>query len=91
MREWRENNKGLQSAYYRAYNLNKLKRVPVWSEVEAIREFYANRPDGYEVDHIIPLFGKLVSGLHVLSNLQYLTESENSKKSNKFDIEEFNK
>lgn len=89
-KNWREKNKGLMLAYYRAYNLAKAKRVPKWSEVQQIRDFYANRPKGYEIDHIVPLFGRNVSGLHVIANLQYLTESENSQKSNKFDIEEFN-
>lgn len=89
MRAWREKNKKKQTAYYRAYNLAKMTRVPTWSETKSIRKFYAECPDGFEVDHIIPLFGKLVSGLHVLRNLQYLTASENSKKSNKFNPEGF--
>jgi len=33
-----------------------------------------------EVDHIIPLQGKLVSGLHVSWNPQYLTKPDNGKK-----------
>ena len=39
---------------------------------------------GFEVDHIIPLNGKSVSGLHTLCNLQVLTISQNRKKGNKY-------
>ncbi len=37
-----------------------------------------------EVDHVIPLRGKLISGLHVWDNLQLLDRLLNTKKGNKF-------
>ena len=62
-------------------------RIPNWlSEMErkSIEQFYANCPTKMIVDHIIPLCGTNVSGLHILSNLQYISPSENSKKGNIF-------
>lgn len=46
-------------------------------EKEMIRSFYANRPDGYHVDHIIPLCR---GGTHTIDNLQYLTPHQNMYK-----------
>lgn len=64
----------------------KLLRTPRWSQEDEIKKFYDNRPEGMQVDHIVPLQGALVSGLHVIENLQYLTESENKSKGNKWQI-----
>lgn len=68
----------------------RLKRVPRWLgevEIERIRELYKEaRRKGLHVDHIIPLQGTNVSGLHVYSNLQLLTKSENSSKRNSYSI-----
>jgi hypothetical protein len=62
-------------------------RTPCWSDLTAINNFYKNCPKGYHVDHVIPLRGKLVSGLHVLNNLQYMLASDNMTKHNKYIID----
>ena len=85
---WAKNNKGLVTAKTIKRKLAKLKRTPNWSNLDKIEQFYIDCPKGYEVDHIIPLQGKLVSGLHVLENLQYLTPKENRSKGHSFDIED---
>jgi hypothetical protein len=38
----------------------------------AIQAFFDACPIGYYVEHIIPVGGRKISGLHVLANLQYL-------------------
>ena len=50
---------------------------------DGIRKFYKNCPARMVVDHVIPLQGKQVSGLHVIWNLQYLTPAQNMSKGNK--------
>jgi hypothetical protein len=68
-----------------AIRKHKIKQqCPKWADKAKIRGIYLNCPSGYHVDHIVPLKGKTVSGLHVEYNLQYLTASENLKKHNKF-------
>lgn len=62
-----------------------INQTPKWADLDKIAEIYRNRPKGYHVDHIIPLNGKLVSGFHIESNLQYLSASENLSKSNNFE------
>lgn len=70
----------------------KLQRTPSWANQQLIDAFYleARRLEDltgikFHVDHIIPLQGELVSGLHVASNLQLLPAHENISKSNNFE------
>lgn len=63
----------------------KKHRTPPWADQVAIQQVYELCPKGLAVDHIIPLQGELVSGLHVPNNLQYLTREANSAKNNKFE------
>ena len=63
--------------------------TPEWADLKKIKEIYFNRPDGYHVDHIIPLQSEIVCGLHVPENLQYLPAYTNRAKGNKFNPMEF--
>ena len=69
----------------RARQAARQQRTPPWADLAAIKAFYEACPDDMVVDHVIPLRGRTVSGLHVLINLQYLTPAANLAKGNRFD------
>jgi hypothetical protein len=91
---WIANNPEKTRAMAAARRAAKSFRTPVWADLKAIELVYAEAArltttTGilHEVDHVIPLRGAKVSGLHVHGNLQILTESENMAKGNRFYIE----
>jgi 5-methylcytosine-specific restriction endonuclease McrA len=96
MKTWRITNAAKCAASTAKYQASKLNATPAWltkEQLAQIREFYvlakelqwlSDPTDPLEVDHIVPLQGENVSGLHVPWNLQILPESLNIKKSNKF-------
>lgn len=63
------------------------QHTPKWVNTLLISTIYRNCPQNCHVDHIIPIRGVLVSGLHVPENLQYLPIKENLQKSNKYIIQ----
>lgn len=75
-------------------NACKKLRTPPWIDKQAFKPIYQRCKDviaetglPHDVDHIIPLQGETVSGLHVPWNLQILPSSINRAKSNKFQQE----
>lgn len=65
--------------------------TPKWADRKAIKAVYdealrLTKITGvrHEVDHIVPLKGERVSGLHVHWNLRAIPHHENRKKSNRF-------
>lgn len=83
--EYKRKNKGKYAALEAKRRASKLKATPKWADLKAIEDFYNNCPEGYHVDHIVPLQGKHVCGLHVLDNLQYLPAKENIMKGNRYE------
>lgn len=55
------------------------RHTPPWVNKKELRAIYKNKPEGFDVDHMIPLKGKTVSGLNVPWNLQYLESNYNRK------------
>ena len=86
-----ENNRAKCNAKVSKRYHAKLQRIPKWANLDKIALIYAEaqrltEETGIEhhVDHIIPIQGKRVSGLHVESNLRVITKEENLRKGNRF-------
>ena len=83
--------------YYNALTCVRKRRhrqaTPKWVTTEeklAMRQLYVEASrltkmtgERYVVDHVIPLLGETVCGLHTIKNLRVMTQEENLKKSNK--------
>jgi hypothetical protein len=89
-REWSARNPEKEAARAAKRRAAKIKATPRWADQEKIKFFYSmacemTKKHGvqYEVDHIIPLRGKNVCGLHCEQNLQVITAEENMRKGNK--------
>lgn len=73
------------------YRSTKLQATAKWGNEFFIQEAYRlaalrTKVFGYpwHVDHIVPLQGRIVCGLHVENNLQVIPGKDNNKKSNKW-------
>ena len=61
--------------------------TPKWVDVAEMVNIYGNTPEGMSVDHIVPLAGVGVSGLHVPWNLRYIDKGRNGAKGNRIDLD----
>ena len=95
VKEWRLNNplklKTLRSVANAKRRAAELNANVSYANKDAIKRIYRTRDilntfgeTKYCVDHIIPLRGKLVCGLHHEDNLQIITSTHNLTKSNRF-------
>jgi hypothetical protein len=81
---WKKKYPERNAASRMRYHTAQIQRLPAWADLTAIKQVYAEaQKQGLVVDHIYPLRGELVSGLHVANNLQLLTKSKNSSKGNR--------
>lgn len=92
-KRWAAKNTHRVTAKSKARKAAKRQRTPTWltpADHDAMARLYLEAievgelvGEPYHVDHIIPLQGETVSGLHVPWNLQVLRGVENVSKSNK--------
>lgn len=95
-KNWRKTKPHLNAAKEAKRRSAKLLRTPLWlceQQLLEIMQYYELAAHitketniRHEVDHIIPLQGKNVSGLHVPWNLQIITEIENCSKGNRCNL-----
>ncbi len=85
--EWKRNNKELLAFYTQTRAAALIRATPIWANLDAVRRIYAeahklrqSTGDVYHVDHIVPLKGKTVCGLHCEANLQIIPGVENLRK-----------
>ena len=88
-RDFQDRNRAHRSNYQNMRRAAQLRATPAWADMDAIKGMYelcgVFRTVGLDlhVDHIIPLKGKTVSGMHIADNLQLLHRIDNLRKKNR--------
>jgi hypothetical protein len=84
-------NRSKKNADWAEWFADRLRRTPPWADLQMIKKFYEEAAkltketgEPWHVDHIIPLRGEIVSGLHLAENLRVIKGIENLKKGAKF-------
>jgi hypothetical protein len=82
---YKQSNLGKANSWLAEYRASKLQATPSWYEEKLIKTVYTKAKEwGFAVDHIVPLKGETVCGLHCWSNLQLLDPMLNSEKGNRY-------
>jgi hypothetical protein len=89
---WKKANPGKVVAQIALRKARKIQATPSWADLQLISDIYdfaafRSRREGikYHVDHVLPLKGENVCGLHIENNLVILPATENIRKSNGLD------
>lgn len=81
---WRSINKDRHRMNCKIRESRVRRAIPKWADFSSIRKLYKDAEIyGMEVDHIVPISGKLVCGLHWEGNMQLLPKAENIRKGNR--------
>ena len=90
-----KNNRAKTNALSKKHKLARIRATPPWltelhfDQMEIFYDAAAKLTKEFgvkmQVDHLVPIHGKIVCGLHVPWNLQVLTAEENMKKHNKLE------
>lgn len=86
-KSWHSKNPNRRRGYSATRRALEKQAKPLWlsdAQHQEIQKIYDTCPLDSHVDHIIPLAGQNVCGLHVPWNLQHLTKEENLAKGNRF-------
>jgi hypothetical protein len=79
-----QSNRGKRASWVAKYRATKLQATPPWFEKDLVETVYIKAKEwGFAVDHVIPLQGENVCGLHCWANLQLLDPILNSSKGNR--------
>lgn len=96
MAQWLKDNRALSNERAMRRVASKRRATPKWANRERMVEFYkdaerltAETGIPHNVDHIYPLQGKIVCGLHCEANLNVITQFENIQKLNRMPTEEY--
>ncbi len=92
MKEWYDANPHINSFYSSRYRATERNQTPPWADAKKIKNIFKKCYDlneisdiQHHVDHIVPLRGKTVCGLHIHQNLRIIPGVENVKKRNRLD------